>query len=287
LPRDNRQTLMFSATMPSAVSELVNSLLKNFVRIEVTPQATTVEKIDQKVMFVTRDNKRRLLDHLLENTDVKRAIVFSRTKHGANRVAEQLVKNGVRAEAIHGNKSQGARQKALNAFKAGNVRVLVATDIAARGIDVDGITHVINFDLPMEPESYVHRIGRTARASADGSAVSFCDAEEISQLRAIEREIRQPVPVDVNHPFHVDGLSGRTSGSPAGGRGGNRGRSNNGNKGGGQRAGGRPGGGGGRPAGGGGRPSGGGNRGGRDRDTRGGGREDRGGRGERPWSNQA
>ncbi|TAL01082.1 MAG: DEAD/DEAH box helicase [Rhodospirillaceae bacterium] len=215
-----RQTLMFSATMPEGVASLVNSLLKNFVRIEVTPQATTVERIDQKLMFVTRDNKRRLLDHILQDRALARVIVFSRTKHGANRIAEQLVKNGVRAEAIHGNKSQNARQKALDAFKAGGVRVLVATDIAARGIDVDGVTHVINFDLPMEPESYVHRIGRTARASADGAAVSFCDAEEISQLRAIEREIRQPVPVDANHPFHVEGLATRSSGGGGNSRGG-------------------------------------------------------------------
>jgi ATP-dependent RNA helicase RhlE len=277
LPKDNRHTLMFSATMPEVVSDLVRTLLKDFVRIEVTPQSTTVEKIDQRVMFVTRDNKRRLLEHLLADKNVKRAIVFSRTKHGANRVAEQLAKSGVQAEAIHGNKSQNARQKALNAFKAGNVRVLVATDIAARGIDVDGITHVINFDLPMEPESYVHRIGRTARASAEGSAVSFCDSEEISQLRAIEREIRQPVPVDENHPFHVEGLSGRSSGGGQG-RGGNGGR---------QRNGGNRNGGGGRPNGG--RPSGGRPGGGGDRNGGRGGRSERsgGGRGERPWSNHA
>ncbi len=291
LPKEKRQTLLFSATMPGAVAELVNSLLKDAVRIEVTPQATTVEKIDQKVMFVTKDNKRKLLEHILADKAVKRAIVFSRTKHGANRISDQLEKSGIQSDAIHGNKSQNARQKALNAFKAGDVRVLVATDIAARGIDVDGITHVINFDLPMEPESYVHRIGRTARASKEGSAVSFCDAEEISQLRAIEREIRQAVPVDIDHPFHVDGLAGRTSGSPPGGnRGGNR-----------NRGGGRPNSGGPRANAGGGRPGGGnrngngGNRnggGGRDRnstdrgrggDTR---RDDRGGRGERPWSNQ-
>jgi ATP-dependent RNA helicase RhlE len=264
LPKTGRQTLMFSATMPAAVVDLVASLLKDFVRIEVTPQATTVEKIDQKVMFVSRENKRRLLEHVLADADVKRAIVFSRTKHGANRVAEQLAKSGVRAEAIHGNKSQNARQKALNAFKAGSLRVLVATDIAARGIDVDGITHVINFDLPMEPESYVHRIGRTARASAEGAAVSFCDAEEVSQLRAIEREIRQPVPVDAGHPFHVEGLSNRSSGGGQG-RGGFGGRPRNG---------GRPGGG---------------SRHGGGRDRRGNGdkHHDRGGRDERPWSNHA
>jgi len=207
-----RQTLMFSATMPEGVTSLVNTLLRNFVRIEITPQSTTVERIDQKVMFVTRDNKRRLLDHILQDGAVARVIVFSRTKHGANRIAEQLQKSGVRSEAIHGNKSQNARQKALDAFKAGNVRVLVATDIAARGIDVDGVTHVVNFDLPMEPESYVHRIGRTARASADGAAISFCDGEEISQLRAIEREIRRDVPVDADHPFHVEGLGAHGAG---------------------------------------------------------------------------
>jgi len=206
-----RQSLMFSATMPDAVSSLVNSLLKDFTRIEVTPPATTVERIDQKVMFVAHDNKRKLLGHLLEDRAVTRAIVFSRTKHGANRVAEQLQKSGVKAEAIHGNKSQSARQRALDSFKAGSIRVLVATDIAARGIDVDGVTHVINFDLPMEPESYVHRIGRTARASADGAAVSFCSADEVAQLRAIEREIRRSVPVDAAHPFHIDGIAARAN----------------------------------------------------------------------------
>jgi ATP-dependent RNA helicase RhlE len=208
-----RQTLMFSATMPNEVSALVNSLLRDFVRVEVTPPATTVDRIQQKVMFVARDNKRRLLNHLLADRAITRAIVFSRTKHGANRVAEQLQKSGVSAEAIHGNKSQNARQRALDAFKSGAVRVLVATDIAARGIDVDGISHVINFDMPVEPESYVHRIGRTARARADGSAVSFCDGEEISQLRAIEREIRKPVEVDSNHPFHVEGFAQAGGGS--------------------------------------------------------------------------
>jgi ATP-dependent RNA helicase RhlE len=207
-----RQSLMFSATMPEGVTSLVNAIVKNFTRIEVTPPATTVERIDQKVMFVAHENKRKLLDHILADRAVARAIVFSRTKHGANRVAEQLKKGGIRAEAIHGNKSQNARQRALDAFKSGTVRVLVATDIAARGIDVDGVTHVINFDLPMEPESYVHRIGRTARASADGAAVSFCDAEEVAQLRAIEREIRRSVPVDASHPFHMDGIAVRAGG---------------------------------------------------------------------------
>ncbi|MGE5517160.1 MAG: DEAD/DEAH box helicase [Bacteroidota bacterium] len=205
LPK-KRQTLLFSATMPDSVSTLAAGLLTNPVRVEVTPVATTAEKIEQKVMFVTRDHKRDLLVDLLKDKAVSRAIVFTRTKHGANRVAEQLEKSGIAADAIHGNKSQGARQKALNAFKSGEIRALVATDIAARGIDVDGITHVINYELPNEPESYVHRIGRTARAGADGIALSLCEAEEISYLRQIEKTIRQPVPVDVDHEWHAEGI---------------------------------------------------------------------------------
>jgi len=205
LPK-KRQTLLFSATMPDSVADLAAGLLHNPVRVEVTPVATTAEKIEQKVMFVTRDNKRELLAELLRDKSVSRAIVFTRTKHGANRVAEQLSKSGVAADAIHGNKSQGARQKALNAFKAGEIRALVATDIAARGIDVDGVTHVINYELPNEPESYVHRIGRTARAGADGMAFSLCEAEEISYLRQIEKTIRMSVPVDVDHEWHAEGI---------------------------------------------------------------------------------
>ena len=224
LPKD-RQTLMFSATMPQAVHGLVASLLKEPVRVEVTPAATTVERIAQRVHFVEKANKRALLESLLGDKAISRALVFTRTKHGANKVAESLARAGVRADAIHGNKSQNARQKALNDFRNGKVRVLVATDIAARGIDVDGVTHVINFDLPNEPESYVHRIGRTARAGSDGIAISFCDSEERAFLRDIERTIRQPVAVDVDHPFHAahiaDGKRGAGSGAaPArGGRG--------------------------------------------------------------------
>jgi ATP-dependent RNA helicase RhlE len=206
LPKD-RQTLLFSATMPEAVTSLAGSLLKDHLRIEVTPQATTVERIEQRVMFVTKDKKRDLLLDILNAGGVTRAIVFARTKHGANRLAEQLVKSGVRAEAIHGNKSQGARQRALADFQNGRVNTLVATDIAARGIDVDGISHVINFDLPNEPESYVHRIGRTARAGADGIAVSFCDADEVAYLKAIEKVIRQPVPTDTSHRFHSEAIA--------------------------------------------------------------------------------
>ena len=209
-----RQTLLFSATMPNEIMDLAKSLLREYQRIEVTPPSTTVERIAQRVMFVSRDDKRKLLNDILQGKDVTRALVFTRTKHGANRVAEQLAKSGVKADAIHGNKSQGARQRSLAAFKSGNVRVLVATDIAARGIDVDGVSHVINFEMPVEPESYVHRIGRTARAGAEGIAISFCDAEEISYLRAVERSIRQPVPVDETHGYHAPHIASRTSGAP-------------------------------------------------------------------------
>jgi ATP-dependent RNA helicase RhlE len=197
-----RQTLFFSATMPDAVGGLAKNLLKDFARVEVTPQATTVEGIVQRVMLVARGDKRKLLAEVLSDDTVSRALVFTRTKHCANRVAEQLKKTGVAADAIHGNKSQSARQQSLAAFKSGKVRVLVATDIAARGIDVDNISHVINFELPTEPESYVHRIGRTARAGSEGIALSFCDASERGQLKAIERTIRQSIPVDVTHAYH-------------------------------------------------------------------------------------
>jgi len=201
LPK-TRQTLLFSATMPAEVDGLARSILKDHERIEVTPPATTVERIAQRVMFVSRENKRSLLVDVLKDPKVTRALVFTRTKHSANRVTLQLQKSGVAADAIHGNKSQNARQRSLTDFKAGKVRVLVATDIAARGIDVDGVSHVINFELPNEPESYVHRIGRTARAGMDGIALSFCDHEEVGHLRGIERAIRQPVPVDETHPYH-------------------------------------------------------------------------------------
>ena len=218
-----RQTLMFSATMPQAVQGLVASLLKEPVRVEVTPVATTAERIAQRVLFVEKANKRPLLESLLGDKSISRALVFTRTKHGANKVAESLARAGVRADAIHGNKSQNARQKALNDFRSGKVRVLVATDIAARGIDVDGVTHVINFDLPNEPESYVHRIGRTARAGNEGIAISFCDSEERAFLRDIEKTIRQPVPVDASHAFHAahiaEGKRGGGAPQPRGGRG--------------------------------------------------------------------
>ncbi|HEX6120617.1 MAG TPA: DEAD/DEAH box helicase [Dongiaceae bacterium] len=202
LPRQ-RQTLLFSATMPQDVEGLAANLLTQPVRVEVAPVATTAERISQRVHFVEKANKRALLHHVLSNKAVARALVFTRTKHGANKVGDQLERLGVRADVIHGNKSQNARQKALEDFRNGKVRVLVATDIAARGIDVDGITHVINFDLPNEPESYVHRIGRTARAGNEGIAISFCDSDERAFLRDIEKTIRQQVAVDADHPFHA------------------------------------------------------------------------------------
>ncbi|MET4699027.1 ATP-dependent RNA helicase RhlE [Constrictibacter sp. MBR-5] len=201
LPTD-RQTALFSATMPTEIEKLAGGLLRDPARVAVTPVSSTVDRINQRVLFVEKTNKRALLADLLRDRGIARALVFTRTKHGANKVAEQLAKGGVRADAIHGNKSQNARQRALDGFRSGDLRVLVATDIAARGIDVDGVTHVINFDLPNEPESYVHRIGRTARAGADGAAISFCDSEEAPWLRDIEKVIGKQVPVDPAHPWH-------------------------------------------------------------------------------------
>jgi ATP-dependent RNA helicase RhlE len=191
-----RQTMLFSATMPDDIARLANSILKEPVRVAVTPVASTAERIDQKVLFVDKGAKHKLLAQVLKDTAIDRAIIFTRTKHGANKVGEVLGRGSVVAEVIHGNKSQSARQKALDNFRAGRSRVLVATDIAARGIDVDGITHVINFDLPNDPESYVHRIGRTARAGRDGFAISFCDATERSFLRDIEKLIRKRLPAE-------------------------------------------------------------------------------------------
>ena len=181
-----RQTLFFSATMPAAVTGLANKILHNPVKVSVAPTATPVERIEQRVFFTPADQKRAKLAEILQDPTLARAIVFTRTKHRANRVAEQLVKIGVEAEAIHGNKSQSARQRALDGFRGGRVQILVATDIAARGIDVDGVTHVINFELPNVPEDYVHRIGRTARAGASGVAISLCDPSEQPYLRDIE-----------------------------------------------------------------------------------------------------
>lgn len=202
LPKQ-RHTLFFSATMSAEISKLAASMLTDPVRVEVAPQATTVEKIDQYVLFVDQNNKDDLLLKLLEQEHLDRVLVFTRTKHRANKVVKTLMRNKVGAAAIHGNKSQTARTQALKAFKTGDVRVLVATDIAARGIDVESISHVINYDLPNEAESYVHRIGRTARAGAEGTAYSFCAAQERDDLRAIEKLIRMEVPV-MDHGFHSE-----------------------------------------------------------------------------------
>ncbi len=191
----NRQTLLFSATMPNDIAKLSAEILKNPEKVEIAPQGRTVEKIDQRVYFVNAANKRTLLNHLLSDEALERVIIFTRTKRGANRVAEALEDRGVRSEAIHGNKSQNARQKALDNFARGKARVLVATDLASRGIDVQGVTHVINFELPADAESYVHRIGRTARAGASGIAISFCDGSERGQLKGIERLTNQRIPV--------------------------------------------------------------------------------------------
>ncbi len=200
IPQD-RQSLLFSATMPDDIARLTKTILKDPVRVEVTPPATTVESIAQSVMLVDKANKRKLLVEVLKDQSIFRVLVFTRTKHGADRVVKHLRQVHEKAEAIHGNKSQGQRTRALEGFRSGKVRVLVATDIAARGIDVREITHVINFDLPNEPDSYVHRIGRTARAGRDGKAISFCDTEERAFLLDIEKLTRQVVPVVEEHAF--------------------------------------------------------------------------------------
>src|SRR5215510_4837194 len=200
LPRQ-RQTLFFSATMPREAQELADQLLKNPETVAVTPPATTAERVDQEVYFVEKADKRALLVDVLRDSAMRRVLVFSRTKHGANRIAEHLVKAGVGAEAIHGNKSQNARERALAGFKSGKTRVLVATDIAARGIDIDDVTHVVNFDVPEVPETYVHRIGRTARAGAAGMALSFCEADERADWRNIEKLTRQEIPIVEGHPY--------------------------------------------------------------------------------------
>ena len=203
LPRQ-KQTLFFSATMPPEVRGLVDGLLVNPVKVAVNPVSSPVEIIDQKLYFVDRGNKTRLLAHLIRELDVKNALVFTRTKHGANKVARDLAKAGITAAAIHGNKSQTARQQALADFKAGRVQALVATDIAARGLDIEELSHVFNYNLPDVPETYVHRIGRTGRAGHGGTAVSFCDINEKEELKAIEKLIGKAVPVVANHPWPME-----------------------------------------------------------------------------------
>ena len=200
LPKQ-RQSLFFSATLPPKIVELSHELLTDPVSVNVTPKkSTSVKAIEQRVLFVERRGKQTLLQKILNKAGVERTLVFTKTKRGANAVAGKLERSGIKATAIHGNKSQNARQKALDAFRRNDVQVLVATDVAARGIDIDGITHVVNFDIPLDPDSYVHRIGRTGRAGADGVALSFCTSQEHADLRAIERLIGQKINVDPDQP---------------------------------------------------------------------------------------
>src|SRR5256885_2360358 len=191
-----RQTLFFSATMPRAIKELADRYLTNPAEVSVTPAASTVDRVEQRLTFVNRAEKTALLTHLLRSEPVERALVFSRTKHGADKIVRMLEAAGISAGAIHGNKSQAQRERAIAAFKSGEMPVLIATDIAARGIDIPGVSHVVNFDLPDVPEQYVHRIGRTARAGATGIAVAFCSDEERGNLRDIERLTRQKLGID-------------------------------------------------------------------------------------------
>ncbi|MCY1537631.1 ATP-dependent RNA helicase RhlE [compost metagenome] len=196
-----RQTLFFSATMPDEIKKLADQILNQPAKVEVHPVSSTAEKIQQTVFFVEKGDKKKLLIHLLADPAIETVLVFTRTKHGADKVVKDLAKVQIKAEAIHGNKSQNARQRALTNFKSRQTRVLVATDIAARGIDVDELAHVINYELPNIPETYVHRIGRTGRAGLSGVAYSFCDAEETAYLKDIEKLIGLKVPVNSGHPF--------------------------------------------------------------------------------------
>jgi len=229
LPQD-RQTLFFSATMPPEIAKLSQAILRDPVRVEVTPVSSTAEKVKQTVYFVDKQDKKLLLIHLLKNPEIRSVLVFTRTKHAANKLSEFVTKCGTPAEAIHGNKSQNARQNALNNFKAGKTRVLIATDIAARGIDIDALSHVVNFELPNVPETYVHRIGRTGRAGASGMAFSFCEGEEMPYLKDIQKLTGQVVPVAEDNPYPLDLTAIRPAAKPAssnnrpssGGGGGNR-----------------------------------------------------------------
>jgi ATP-dependent RNA helicase RhlE len=194
-----RQTLFFSATMPNEIQSLANSILNKPEKVEVTPVSSTADTIQQSLFYVEKNDKRALLQHILKDKGIQTALVFTRTKHGADKVVKDLVRVGITAEAIHGNKSQNARQRALKNFKDRTTRVLIATDIAARGIDIDELTHVINYELPNIPETYVHRIGRTGRAGASG--IAFCDAEEIEFLKDIHKLISKQIPVNEEHPY--------------------------------------------------------------------------------------
>lgn len=229
----DRQTMLFSATISPQIAELARSILRNPAKIEVTPPASISSQIKQQVLFVSTKDKTDLLLEVLKGDAAERTLIFTRTKHKANRLAQQLVKAGISADAIHSNKSQGARQKALNSFDRGKTKVLVATDIVARGIDVSGISHVINYELPQDVESYVHRIGRTARAGKEGIALTFCDSIELSVLRQIERLTKETIEVFADHSFHSASIAAakdRTS-RPSAGRGSRgRGRSSSGRR---------------------------------------------------------
>ena len=199
---EKRQNLLFSATMPPDIVKLASQFLRDPIRVEVNPESSTVEQIEQRIYYVEQNNKKYLLKELLHTSQIKSAIVFTRTKHGANRVSDFLEKEGITAAAIHGNKSQNARTRALDGFRSGEITVLVATDVASRGIDVDGVSHVFNFDLPNVPESYVHRIGRTGRAGALGQAIGFCSVDEAEFLLDIEKTIAKQIPDVREHPWH-------------------------------------------------------------------------------------
>ena len=211
-----RQTLFFSATMPEEIVKLSNAMLIDPVHVSISPESPTVEKIQQTVYFVDKVNKRHLLSHLLSDTNLDSVLVFTRTKHGADRVARDLTRDQVSAQAIHGNKSQNARQRALSDFKNKSTRVLVATDIAARGIDIDGLTYVVNYDLPEVPETYVHRIGRSGRAGNHGTSLSFCDFEEKKLLKDIEKLIAKSIPVVDDHPYPLTITTIEPKQAPAG-----------------------------------------------------------------------
>lgn len=219
---NKRQSLLFSATLSNDVTRLASTMLHDSKRVEVTPPASVSDDIEQRVLYVDRNNKRSLLVELLKDGDVRRALVFTRTKRRADRLSRQLSKGGVRAESIHSDKSQGARQKALAAFDKGRIRVLVGTDVVARGIDVDGISHVINYEIPEDPENYVHRIGRTARAGAKGIAISLCGADEVALLHGIEKLMSQALTPGKDYPYHCEGTAllhkrgGRRNGAGSG-----------------------------------------------------------------------
>ncbi|MDF3821052.1 DEAD/DEAH box helicase [Leptospira sp. 96542] len=213
LPK-NRQNLFFSATMPPDIEKLAKTILVDPIRIDITPVSSTVELIKQSVLFVEQSSKKDLLIHLFKDKNLRKTIIFTKTKHGANKVSELLNKNKISSDVIHGNKSQSARQRALEDLRTGKNRALVATDLAARGIDIDDITHVINFEIPYVPETYVHRIGRTARAGKEGVAFSLCEKDERSLIKDIEKVIGISIPVERNHPYHSDEVEKHTGKAP-------------------------------------------------------------------------